>query len=920
MATRKPAKKRSPKPKSIKPVAKSVPKTKPKALKARPDVTKLTASKTARLEPETVVELKPEPAKKQSTGRKESAAGQSMFSRFYVWLSLLALLGSSIYWALLGARVQLSNSDQLVDSQLFTNLSTFKGATFPGAHSLLLKWPIFWLISLFGNTNAVIEGFTIGLALVTVAALVGVIYLIERRRLVFGTICLALASVLVLVPITPYAGALLPVSMAMLTTRNIEYVVFILSLVLLLHAPSFKSWRFWLAALVLSILIASDKLFMIVTIGGALVALVVYAQAKAWPVVSLVVKWLILGLLASVGAIIILKLVESSGLTHITSVSNSSPYDLSTTMKELGLGCVYLVMGLLTNFGANPAFDATEVKNIPHQIFSRLFSVGGPDYLINFVLLIVGLVAVYKVLVYSFRVRRNSQELPMDRSHLLSVMLIWSSLVAMVSFVVTNHYYAVDARYLTIVLFAVFISLASWARTRDWQPRHLVTAGFVIAIGIVCGLVGATRGYNADIKALAFQNDRNSLVAQLLDRHKVDLLVGDYWRVMPINQIADANVNVMPLSGCTQPQSALSSTVWQPNLHKTPFAYLLSLQGNLTNYPNCSLKQIISAYGHPNASSLIAGSLSNPQELVLFYDSGIHKSSPKPGSTTSTSTVLPIPLSSLPSTSCAGPSVMNIVAHQDDDLLFMNPDIAGDIQAGDCVRTIYLTAGNAGAGEFYWLSREQGVEAAYSYMLGNSTAVWIQRIVELNSHEFITVANPRANTKISLIFMHLPDGNLQGQGFSSSDFESLAKLENGSIKVVNSVDNQSYYTSTQLVNALTSLMAAYTPSGINTQSEFVGSKFPDHSDHLATSWFAKQAYKQYETQQYANQVIIPIMYYEGYPIREQPANVSGAALTEKEAVFMAYAKYDSHVCQTLQSCLQTPTYNGYLARQYTNPY
>src|SRR5215475_11483965 len=44
---------------------------------------------------------------------------------------------------------------------------------------------------------------------------------------------------------------------------------------------------------------------------------------------------------------------------------------------------------------------------------------------------------------------------------------------------------------------------------------------------------------------------------------------------------------------------------------------------------------------------------------------------------------------------CNGRS-MNIVAHEDDDLLFLSPDLIHDIQSGRCVRTIFVTAGDAG--------------------------------------------------------------------------------------------------------------------------------------------------------------------------------------------------------------------------------
>src|SRR5579875_1841597 len=43
-------------------------------------------------------------------------------------------------------------------------------------------------------------------------------------------------------------------------------------------------------------------------------------------------------------------------------------------------------------------------------------------------------------------------------------------------------------------------------------------------------------------------------------------------------------------------------------------------------------------------------------------------------------------------------NVMNIVAHEDDDLLFINPRIAQAIDQQACVRTVYVTAGDDGRG------------------------------------------------------------------------------------------------------------------------------------------------------------------------------------------------------------------------------
>ena len=50
-----------------------------------------------------------------------------------------------------------------------------------------------------------------------------------------------------------------------------------------------------------------------------------------------------------------------------------------------------------------------------------------------------------------------------------------------------------------------------------------------------------------------------------------------------------------------------------------------------------------------------------------------------------------------------------VVAHPDDDLLFMNPDVQTDITAGRAVRTVYVTSGDGGGPASWWQSRETGV-------------------------------------------------------------------------------------------------------------------------------------------------------------------------------------------------------------------
>src|SRR5215213_5329561 len=73
---------------------------------------------------------------------------------------------------------------------------------------------------------------------------------------------------------------------------------------------------------------------------------------------------------------------------------------------------------------------------------------------------------------------------------------------------------------------------------------------------------------------------------------------------------------------------------------------------------------------------------------------------------------------------------LNIVAHEDDDLLFMSPDLPASIRRGNTVETVYLTAGDADAGEAYWRGREDGIRAAYARMAGVENR-WNQSAVRI---------------------------------------------------------------------------------------------------------------------------------------------------------------------------------------------
>ena len=836
------------------------------------------------------------------------------FGLLYATFAAAVLLASTIIWSVLGAQVQANNADQLVDPYLFRDHQTFAGAQFPGAHTFLIKWPLFVLVRWLHYSPNAFLGSTVALAVVTVAGLAYALYRIDRRPLAFGTTCLALASVLLLVPAQPYAGALLPVNFAMLATRNIEYVIYLVCLVGFASRGRFRSWRYWLAVASLGLLIASDKLFLTLSAGGAFILLISYALSQSLKFVNLAVNWLIGTALAASLAGALLWGLNATRITHIVDGSGSNPYGLITTVKDGLLGSYYALTGLLTTFGANPAYDAVEIKQVGRKAVEHLHAFAALSYLVNISIFLVIVWAAWRI-VRSSVAKRTSASLERELTGRVVLMLIASTLVAGALFVGAKHYYPVDARYLSIAVCAGFIVVALYFRRRKLAPILVLTTGFLLLLSTVASLPSVFQAKTDSQQVIALTDSRNLKIDRALARHHVTTLVGDYWRVIPI-QTKLAQTTVQPLGDCTHPRNTLTTTVWNQSLKHRSFAYLLSYEKGLTDFPVCNLDQVSHVFGRPNGSLLISGSYDHPTEQLLFYDNGMisAKTANKAPQQVS-GTVKPIALGDVPYGACYTPTILSIVAHQDDDLLFQSPDLIHSVQNADCIRTIYLTAGDAGQDTNYSTGRQQGAEAAYSAMLG-SKVEWVQRIVKLATNRYIMISNPRGNTKVSLIFMNLPDGNLRGEGFARHHNQSLQKLRDGKISAMYSVDGQSVFSNTQLIAALSSLMHVYQPAEIRTQADLTAQKYVDHSDHIATKWFVDQARLSYQHEQFNNNVSIPIKYYVGYPIREREPNVFGSDLEQKDMTFITYAQHDGGVCATITQCEGTPTYGSYLRRQY----
>jgi len=841
-------------------------------------------------------------------GEKHIIIKNFILEKIFLSFSFLVLISTTTYWTLLSTKVESFNSDQLSAPYVFSSFNQIMTSSLTGAHTYLLKWPLFWFIKSYSYAHWTYYLTTLFCVLVTVISLAYMVIKLEKRPIYSGSILLALSSVLLLIPAQSYPGSLLPLNMAMLTTRNIEYVLFIASIYLVFKSKKILSLPSFSSLFILILLFTSDQMFLAIGLGGSILAITVLLSKKHWKVLGDLDRWFWYSFASTVTSYILIGLLTSNKIFSKLASIGDSYFSFTSNIKAIYLGLFYSITGALSNFGANPAYFNVEIKKFPSDLTNSLFSSSLIPSLTNIAVVLFIIYSIYKLIVKKGYIDSESI------NNRVLLVLLFSSLSLFILFTFTNHYYAADGRNLGLLLFTGFISIANYSKLINIKQNVLKYTILVLSISVIVGLFSFNNIYQKQFNAFSENNRRDSIVVNELRSQKIPYIVGSYWRVYHIQYLFGSGINPYPTDLCI---NSSNSDFLRADLKSKTFGYLLSYDKNLTGQEGCQTDEIIKKIGNPNRSVVVNGNLSNPKELLLTYQHGanLNKINLEPNST---STILPQDLSSV-DFNCDLPNVLNIVAHEDDDLLFINPKIINDFASNRCIKTIYITAGNAGSGSLYWTQRQNGVENAYSSMIGYKGS-WINRTVKLDSNEYLTIATPRLSSRAMLLFFNLPDGNLKGEGFRANDYQSIAKLYNGSIKSIGSVDKESIYTLNQLESRLEKLTNLIQPITIRTQSSFNSAMNADHSDHQIVSAIVSKMYSNYENDYLRNRFKIPIYYYVGYPVISMSPNLSADILLNKTQVFMEYAKSDALICANKFSCSGDLKYKKFLVRNYEYTY
>src|SRR5215510_11774241 len=203
---------------------------------------------------------------------------------------------------------------------------------------------------------------------------------------------------------------------------------------------------------------------------------------------------------------------------------------------------------------------------------------------------------------------------------------------------------------------------------------------------------------------------------------------------------------------------------------------------------------------------------------------------------------------------------LTIVAHPDDDLLFMQPDLYDAALRGGGVTSVYVTAGNASHGLDYAEARYAGMMVAYGSIVGSQdwSCGWIEIAGHAAEHCRLDAA------AISLVFLGYPDGDIDG-----SAPESLLHLWQGQVASATTIARRAaIYRRGDLVTVLAEIIATTAPAALRTL-DVASTHGRDHSDHMLVGALAVLATA-------ASPRSPALLSYRGYNIDGEPVNASPA--------------------------------------------
>ncbi|WP_316784173.1 PIG-L family deacetylase [Streptomyces sasae] len=280
---------------------------------------------------------------------------------------------------------------------------------------------------------------------------------------------------------------------------------------------------------------------------------------------------------------------------------------------------------------------------------------------------------------------------------------------------------------------------------------------------------------------------------------------------------------------------------------------------------------------------------------------------------------------------------LHIMAHPDDNLYFMNPDLEQSIRSGAPSVTVCLTGGESdghnvrahdpAAGtvpydrEKYVRARMNGVRRAHALMAtGDAESRWDVEAVSLIPGFQVEVQTLRAAPENQLVFLEL----VEARSLFVPKKDSLRGLWLGVADTLvtlpptrTPVQERYEYTRDQLIDSLTAIMERVRPTVVRTldpnavhmahkpplhsrDPRLRGFHYHDHQDHTASAHFAQAALAQYWGREHSRPVAVES--YLGYENAALPHNIDLKTAKRKGDLLSVYGWADRKDCGDEAGC------------------
>ncbi|GAA2715872.1 MULTISPECIES: PIG-L family deacetylase [Streptomyces] len=270
-------------------------------------------------------------------------------------------------------------------------------------------------------------------------------------------------------------------------------------------------------------------------------------------------------------------------------------------------------------------------------------------------------------------------------------------------------------------------------------------------------------------------------------------------------------------------------------------------------------------------------------------------------------------------TTSGAPLLLQVLAHPDDDLFFMNPDAQHLVDAGVPVVSVYVTAGESVGQNWingmprrqpdkaaYSSARHQGLRQAYAEMIGRDKFTpWRKSVMDLPGGVRAEVDElDNGARKARLVFLNIAMFSAGGTRLPQLWDEPYAVMES-LVATGSPCTSVSTYRHATLVDVLAAVMARYRPTVVHTMDpdpdyQVHDATHPkdndygacsDHRDHTPTALFTWKAMTQWvadETRRNGHPPRFATVSFRGYYNQRWPFNLPPEVVDGKHRLIAAY--------------------------------